>query len=83
MAATPHRSCNLASKITSAHQIGEEEQSRVAEPREGEECESETLILGRDSAPRVRLLLDSQTGQHWSNGQSQQSTLIKIAKMVK
>ncbi|QCE10297.1 hypothetical protein DEO72_LG10g1525 [Vigna unguiculata] len=35
------------------------------------------------SAPRVRLLLDSQTGQHWSTGQSQQSTLVKTAKMVK
>ena len=39
-------------------------QRRHAQPREGEECESETLILERESTlPRVRLLLDSETGQ--------------------
>jgi len=37
----------------------------------------------RLSMPRVRLLLDSQTGQLVNTGQSQQSTLVKTAKMVK
>jgi len=63
---------------------------RHAQPREGEECESETLILERESTlPHVKLLFDNQTsqlvntGQHWSTGQSQQSTLVKTEKIVK
>ena len=41
-----------------------------------EECERETLVLERD-APRVRLLLDSQTGQLVNSGQ-----LVKVSSQI-
>jgi len=54
----------------------------------GERRKEQQTLVWREkvhSTPRVRLLLDSQTGQlvNWSTGQSQQSTLVKTAKMVK
>jgi len=55
--------------------------------REGEECESETLISGERicTATCQHLIGQSNwsTGQLWSTGQSQQSTLVKTANMVK
>jgi len=46
----------------------------------------ETLILEREHSATCQAAIGQSnwsTGQHWSNGQSQQSTLVKTAKMVK
>jgi len=59
---------------------------RHAQPREGEECESETLIIKREHSTTCQAVIEQSnwsTSQHWSIGQSQQSTLLKTAKLVK
>jgi len=76
-AAEPMTTIRASNRTTASEQPRCHPPCRHAQPREGEKCESETLILGRDFAPRVRLLLDNQTGQHRSNGQSQQSKMQK------
>jgi len=56
----------------------EEQSRRHAQPKKGEECESETLILERESnLPRVRLLLDCQIGQLVNTGQ-----LVKVTSQL-
>jgi len=60
----------------SRHHEPVQSSSRHAKP--GDECESETLILERESTlPRVRLLLDSQTGELVNIGQ-----LVKVSSQL-
>jgi len=70
----PHHHAGAATK---SEQPRRHPPCRHAQPREGEECESETLILGRDSALCVRLLLDSQTSQLVNTGQ-----MVKVSNQL-